>query len=54
MPEFEDERNRAIVDAQRSTLAEAVSRLSPEIEPALRYSLAAPSETLAGKHEDAQ
>jgi hypothetical protein len=54
MPESEDERNRAIVDAMRSTLTEAVSRLAPEIEPALHYSLATPAEALAGKSEDAQ
>ena len=54
MHESEDERNRAIVDAMRLTLTEAVGRLAPEIEPALHYSLAASSERLAEKSEDAQ
>lgn len=54
MPESEDERNRSIVDALRSALAEAVVRLAPEIEPALRYTLAPPSEAAPGNAEDAQ
>jgi len=54
MPESEDERNRAIVDALRSTVAAAVDRLAPEIEPALRYTLAPPSKAMPGNTEDTQ
>jgi hypothetical protein len=54
MAESEDERNRAIVDALRSAVAEAVDRLAPEIESALRYTLAPPSEAVPGNAEDAQ
>jgi hypothetical protein len=54
MPESENERNRAIVDALLSAVAEAVDRLAPEIEPALRYTLAPPSEAAPGHTEDTQ
>lgn len=54
MPESEDERNRAIVDALRSAVAKAVDRLAPEIEPALRYTLAPPSEASHGNTKDAE
>jgi hypothetical protein len=52
MPESEDERNRAIVDAMRLTLAEAVGRLAPDIEPALHYSPVAGSELAEESADD--
>ena len=36
------------------TVADAVDRLAPEIEPALRYTLAPPSEAAPGHTEDTQ
>jgi hypothetical protein len=54
MPESEDERNRKIVNALRTTLAEAAERLSPEIEPALHFSVGEPAEAIRKQSGDAQ